>query len=137
MECELSFGPFDLADLATAAHVGGRGRRRRGHRGRRRRPADPHPGGDPRPNSTIAVERDDDGLNRVSVAVHNTGAAAADKDAAIATSLIGTHLIAEVVGGEFVSLLEPPDSAADAVSRCVQHRCFPVLAGGRANATCC
>ncbi|MCW2561863.1 MAG: hypothetical protein JWQ31_423, partial [Mycobacterium sp.] len=56
-------------------------------------------------------------------------AAAADKDTAIATSLIGTHVIAEVVGGEFVSLLEPPDTAAGPVSRLVQHRCFPVLAG--------
>ena len=54
---------------------------------------------------------------------------AADKDDAIARSLIGTHVIAEVVGGEFVSLLEPPLPAADAVSRCSQHRCFPVLAG--------
>ena len=44
-------------------------------------------------------------------------------------SLIGTHVIAEVVGGEFVSLLEPPDAAAGPVSRCSQHRCFPVLAG--------
>ena len=61
--------------------------------------------------------------------VRNTGAARRDKDDAIATSLIGTHVIAEVVGGEFVSLLEPPDSAVGAVSRCLQHRCFPVLAG--------
>ena len=43
--------------------------------------------------------------------------------------MIGTHLIAEVDGGQFVSLLEPPQAAADAVSRCRQHRCFPVLAG--------
>ena len=47
----------------------------------------------------------------------------------IARSMIGTHVIAEVVGGEFVSLLEPPPAAAGAVSRCHQHRCFPVLAG--------
>ena len=46
--------------------------------------------------------------------VRNTAAAAADKDDAIAASLIGTHLIAEVVGGEFVSLLEPPPHAAGA-----------------------
>jgi hypothetical protein len=32
-------------------------------------------------------------------------------------------------GGDFVSLLEPPESATDAVARCRQHRCFPVLAG--------
>jgi hypothetical protein len=33
------------------------------------------------------------------------------------------------VGGQFVSLLEPPPHATDAASRCSQHRCFPVLAG--------
>nr|MDP9168395.1 hypothetical protein [Actinomycetota bacterium] len=75
------------------------------------------------------VVEPDDGLYRVSVSVRNTGAAPADKDEAIATSMIGTHLIAEVVGAEFVSLLEPDDSAAAAVARCSQHRCFPVLAG--------
>ena len=76
----------------------------------------------------VGVQRDDD-LHRLSVSVHNTGPAAVDKDAAIACSLIGTHVIAEVVGGSFVSLLEPPESATGPVSPCVQHRCFPVLAG--------
>ena len=33
------------------------------------------------------------------------------------------------LAGEFVSLLEPTPAAAGAVSRCHQHRCFPVLAG--------
>jgi hypothetical protein len=77
---------------------------------------------------TVCVELDG-ALHRVSVRVTNTGAPAVDKDDAISRSLIGTHVIAEVVGGEFVSLLEPPPLAADAVSRCSQHRCFPVLAG--------
>ncbi len=77
---------------------------------------------------TVSVEPDGS-LHRVSVRVANTGAAAADKDDAISRSLIGTHAIAEAVGGEFVSLLEPPEPAAAAVSRCSQHRCFPVLAG--------
>ena len=44
-------------------------------------------------------------------------------------SLIGTHLVAEINGGDFVSLLEPPASADGAVARCRHHRCFPVLAG--------
>ena len=44
-------------------------------------------------------------------------------------SLIGTHLVAEIAGGDFVSLLEPPASADNAVARCRHHRCFPVLAG--------
>jgi hypothetical protein len=77
---------------------------------------------------TISGEADGD-LLRLTFDVRNTGAPAADKDEAIATSLIGTHLLIEVADGEFVSLLEPPDSAEDAVARCSHHRCFPVLAG--------
>ena len=82
---------------------------------------------------TVGVERDKSvsGLNRVTVAVRNTAPCSdeAGKDWAIARSLIGTHLIAEVIGGEFISLLDPPDRAAAAAAGCSQHRCFPVLAG--------
>lgn len=78
----------------------------------------------------LAMSAEPDGdLVRLTFEVRNTAAPAADKDEAIATSLIGAHILAEVSGGEFVSLLEPPDSAAGAVARCQQHRCFPVLAG--------
>jgi hypothetical protein len=135
VECELSFGPFDLADLQqprtlpVAVAAGSDTEDVDGGRLIRTRAAI-------RAELRVAVERDD-GLHRVSVSVRNTGEATADKDLgkdldkekAIATSLIGTHLIGEVVGGEFVSLLEPPDSATGPVSRCLQHRCFPVLAG--------
>ncbi|MDT5013949.1 MAG: hypothetical protein QOD39_109, partial [Mycobacterium sp.] len=127
VERELSFGPFDLADLTqprTLQVAVAEGRETEdvdGGRLIRTRSAI-------NAELTIKVEQDD-GLNQISVAVRNTGTAAADKDSAIATSLIGTHVIAEVVGGEFVSLLEPPDTAAGQVSRLVQHRCFPVLAG--------
>ena len=76
----------------------------------------------------ISAELDGD-LLRISIEVRNTASPAADKDDAIATSTIGTHLLLSVADGEFVSLLEPPDSAAPAVSRCSHHRCFPVLAG--------
>ena len=76
----------------------------------------------------ISAERDGD-LVRVSFEVRNTAPPAADKNEAIAVSLIGTHLLLRVTDGEFVSLLEPPDSAAAAVARCAHHRCFPVLAG--------
>ncbi len=71
----------------------------------------------------------DDGLVRLTMAVRNTAAPAGDKDDAIAVSLIGTHLVAEIINGDFVSLLEPPASADSAVARCRHHRCFPVLAG--------
>jgi hypothetical protein len=127
VECELSFGPFTESELATpqtlpiviaggtdVEHVdGGRLLRTRAAL---------------RGELTVCSEADDD-LLRINLAVRNTAAAPADKNTAIARSLIGTHLIAEVTGGEFVSLLEPPESAASAVGRCRRHRCFPVLAG--------
>jgi len=76
----------------------------------------------------ITADRDD-GYVRLTMTVRNTAGAASDKDEAIAVSLIGTHLLAEIAGGDFVSLLEPPASADNAVARCRHHRCFPVLAG--------
>ncbi|MGF2946315.1 hypothetical protein [Mycobacterium sp. Lab-001] len=125
IECERSFGPIPLDGrsriLPLVAHAatdiepldGGRlVRRRREVRG----------------ELTVTARPDGD-LRRVSVRVANTGAGAADKADAIARSMIGTHLIADVAGGQFVSLLEPPPDAAAAVSRCGRHRCFPVLAG--------
>ena len=78
----------------------------------------------------LTVTSEPDGaLRRVSVRLANVGAPAMDKSDSIARSMIGTHVIAEAVGGQFVSLLEPPEAAAGAVDRCTQHRCFPVLAG--------
>lgn len=127
VECELPFGPFSEAHLASPVTLpisvaassdiepveGGRlVRTRRELHGELTVAADP-----------------DGGLLRITLAVRNTGAPADDKDDAIAVSLIGTHLIASVTDGEFVSLLEPPESAAEAVARCERHRCFPVLAG--------
>jgi hypothetical protein len=76
----------------------------------------------------IAADHDD-GYVRLTMTVRNTASPANDKDEAIAVSLIGTHLLAEIAGGDFVSLLEPPASADNAVARCRHHRCFPVLAG--------
>lgn len=76
----------------------------------------------------VSAESDGD-LLRIAVRLANTGAAATDRDDALARSMIGSHVIAEVGAGEFISLLEPPDAAAAAASRCSHHRCFPVLAG--------
>lgn len=125
VECESSFGPITLSDLPCTAPVvagaavdiealgGGRlVRERKQIRG----------------ELTLSSEADG-AVRRMSVRLTNSGAAALDKEDAIARSMIGTHLIAVVTGGRFVSMLEPPAAAADAVSRCRQHRCFPVLAG--------
>jgi hypothetical protein len=85
-----------------------------------------------RASLSVAVECDG-GLDRVTVTVHNTGAtvdgATDGKESAIARSRIGTHVIAEAIGGQFISLLEPPAHAEAAAASCRQHRCFPVLAG--------
>ncbi|HKV21467.1 MAG TPA: hypothetical protein VJR50_20725 [Mycobacterium sp.] len=70
-----------------------------------------------------------DGFVRLTMSVRNTARPADDKDDAIAVSLIGTHLIAEVRDGDFVSLLDPPAAAESVVGGCRHHRCFPVLAG--------
>lgn len=127
VECAVPFGPLCESELATPQTLpitiaggtdveqvdGGRLIRTRAEL---------------RAELSVSSESDDD-LLRIGLDIRNTAAPPADKDAAIARSLIGTHLIAEVTGGEFVSLLEPPESAVDAVSRCLRHRCFPVLAG--------
>ena len=72
----------------------------------------------------------DDGLVRLTVEVANDHPApVGDKDAAIRSSLIGTHLLIEAHDGRFISLLDPPPEAAAAAGRCAQHRCWPVLVG--------
>ena len=77
----------------------------------------------------MSTTRDGEFL-RLSVAVDNEHPGAPpDKDFAIRTSLIGAHVILEVRGAGFVSLLEPPEEASAAAGRCSQRRCWPVLAG--------
>jgi hypothetical protein len=127
VECERSFGPLAFgdqpwtlpvhADAATEIEVVDGGRLVRERQ-------------EVRGELTVTSEPVGE-LCRVSVRVSNVGAAINNdtKDSVIARSMIGTHIIAEVVGGQFVSLLDPPPSGADAVSGCSQHRCFPVLAG--------
>ena len=68
-------------------------------------------------------------IERVTLTVRNTGAAASDRQDAIERSLIGAHVLVEALDGGFISLLEPSDDAIAAVADCRQHRCFPVLAG--------
>lgn len=127
VECELTFGPLDAADctrsqtLPVTVNAGTDTELVDGGRLTRTRHAI-------RAELRVTGEHDE-GLLRVTTTIRNTGPAATDKDTAVATSLIGTHIIAHVEGGEFVSLLEPPETAMGPVSRCVQHRCFPVLAG--------
>ncbi|MGW1737658.1 hypothetical protein ACWCPQ_02490 [Nocardia sp. NPDC001965] len=71
----------------------------------------------------------DGGCLRVTLVARNTGAPASDAADALARSPLGAHILAEAVGTEFVSLLDPPPDAAAAAGRCTRQRWFPVLAG--------
>ena len=53
----------------------------------------------------------------------------ANRDQALAQSLVSTHTILGVQDGEFVSLLEPPEEQAAFVARCRNVGTWPVLAG--------
>jgi hypothetical protein len=128
-ECEMSFGPLAFTDgpwsLPVTAPAATDTERVEGGRLVRVREE---------VRGELAVDSEQDGdLRRVTVRVRNVGTAVRSsddgKDSVIARSMIGTHVIAEVVGGRFISLLDPPPAAADAVARCSRHRCFPVLAG--------
>ncbi|WP_062990588.1 hypothetical protein [Nocardia anaemiae] len=83
----------------------------------------------PLASELVLATDQDDGYLRLTVVLRNVGSPATDHRDAIARSLIGAHVIAEVTDGQFVSLLDPPQDAAAAIGRCERHRCFPVLAG--------
>ncbi|MDR6506231.1 hypothetical protein [Arthrobacter oryzae] len=71
-------------------------------------------------------------LVRLRVAVANTAGRAAEppnRQESIATSFIGAHVLLDLRGADFLSLLDPPEWARDAAAACSQHRCWPVLAG--------
>ncbi len=51
------------------------------------------------------------------------------KEAAIRAALIGAHVLVEARGFGFVSMVDPPEDAAELVAACTQDRCWPVLTG--------
>lgn len=53
----------------------------------------------------------------------------APRDELLLTSMIGTHILFATPLDSFVSQLEPPEWAEDAVAMCVNERCWPVIAG--------
>jgi hypothetical protein len=56
-------------------------------------------------------------------------AAPATRDAALLHAFVSTHIVLELTGGRFVSLLEPPTGLRDAASRCRNVGVWPVLVG--------
>lgn len=54
---------------------------------------------------------------------------AAAREEAVASSLVGAHLLLSLKKGAFVSLLDPPPAARAAAAACCNQGAFPVLAG--------
>jgi hypothetical protein len=51
------------------------------------------------------------------------------RDEALLRSLVSAHIVLGVEGGEFISLLDPPESLRDIVAGCHNEGAFPVLIG--------
>ncbi len=69
-------------------------------------------------------------LLRVTARLENTTSAVGlDREAALGRTFISAHLILHAAGGEFVSLLEPPEWLAEEASLCQNLGCWPVLVG--------
>ncbi|HYZ57217.1 MAG TPA: hypothetical protein VE733_27450 [Streptosporangiaceae bacterium] len=71
-------------------------------------------------------------LVRLRVRIENTGRAIpaeSPRERALQGSLIACHCLLAVHGGEFISLLDPPEWAAAAARACSNVHTFPVLAG--------
>ena len=75
----------------------------------------------------------DGGLFRLTLNVRNlTGleeASDQNRDSALLSSLISVHSILRAVGGEFVSLTDPPEQFKSAAIECQNVGAWPVLAG--------
>jgi hypothetical protein len=70
------------------------------------------------------------GLYRLSLRVSNTGdCQCANRDEALIHSLASAHAVLHLHDGTFVSQVDPPDGARDAVAACQNTGVWPVLVG--------
>jgi hypothetical protein len=81
----------------------------------------------------VTAEPVEDGLFRVTVQVRNLtpleGGNRCDRDEALLRSLVSTHTVLGVRGGEFVSLMDPPECRRAAAAACSNVGTWPVLVG--------
>jgi hypothetical protein len=82
---------------------------------------------------TIAAQTLEDGACKLRLEVQNTtplpSGAEAKRDEALPLSFVSAHLLLGITGGEFVSLLDPPEAYRASVAACSNQGVFPVLAG--------
>lgn len=89
----------------------------------------------------VAAERADEGLYKVTVRILNLtpleDAALKSRDEALMRSLVSTHTILGArEGGEFVSLLEPPEALREIAASCRNTGTWPVMAGEEGERDC-
>lgn len=79
-------------------------------------------------------------LFKITVQICNTtlfeNASEKTREAALLSSIVSTHTILSVTGGEFISLLEPQDEFAEAAASCQNIKTYPVLAGEDGSRDC-
>jgi hypothetical protein len=82
---------------------------------------------------TIAAQTLEDGACKLRLEVQNTtplpSGAEAKRDEALPLSFVSAHLLLGITGGEFVSLLDPPEAYRASVAGCSSLGVFPVLVG--------
>jgi hypothetical protein len=72
------------------------------------------------------------GATRVSVELTNTTEwEGEEREDALRSALVSTHLVLRARHGAFASLTDPPDELAEAAALCQQEGCWPVLVGER------
>jgi hypothetical protein len=88
----------------------------------------------------VAAEQLLDRIFRLTVSAHNVTfldePAAVAREEALLRSMASTHKIFTVRGGEFVSLMDPPEELAALARSCVNVRTWPVLAGNEGERDC-
>ena len=81
----------------------------------------------------VSAERVDEHVFKITTRVVNeTGMNVEDlkwRDKALMRTLVSTHTILAARGGEFVSLLDPPDDLRETVNACANIGTYPVLVG--------
>ncbi|HET9180929.1 MAG TPA: hypothetical protein VFP59_02250 [Candidatus Angelobacter sp.] len=86
----------------------------------------------------IAAERVTDSAVKLAISFDNQSSPAISwntRDHVLQQALVSAHAVISVAGGEFISLLSPPEDYAAAVSKCRQSGVFPVLAGDEGDRT--
>ena len=80
----------------------------------------------------VGAERVRDGVFRLTAKISNTAPwDGEDREATLRRTFVSTHTILRVEGGEFVSLMDPPEELQDLVEGCENEKTWPVLAGAK------